>query len=332
MSEENAATEVVENSIVENPENDSVSEDASIEAPVEDSADIAAEAAEEADLSPEEEAELEAIIDEAQEEGADAEDVVKLVETFKFKSNGKEKEVTIDWKDKASIIKQLELAAAAQPAMQKASEMEKLYEENQRRTKENPWDVIKELGLDPDELAEMRIQQRIDEMKKTPEQLAQESMEKELQELRDKVKKEKEDKEAAEFARLQQEQEKELENDIMEAIDATTQLSRSPYAIKRIADTMLHAMDNGYKDVTAKQVAPLVEKEIRNEIQSMIDNMPSEYMEEFFGKKAMEKLRKNRLAKAKQIKNAKKITETAKPQPKEEKKERISMKDFMKRR
>jgi len=333
MSEENAAPEVAETPIVET------------EAPVESEAivktspetseiasSLASEAAEDADLSPEEEAELEALVDEGLEDGDSAQEIAEMVETFKFKANGKDKEITLDWNDKEDIIRRLQLSEAAQPAMQKASEMEKLYETNQRRTKENPWEMLEELGLDPDELAEMRIQDRIEEMKKTPEQIAQEAMEQELAELREKFKLEKEEKEKSEYERLQVEQEKELEDQITQAIDATTQLSRSPYVVKRIADGMLHAMDNGFEDVTAQQIAPLVEKEIREEIQNMMDNMPSEYMEEFFGKKAMEKLRKQRLAKGKKIKQAKKIEETAKPAPKAEPRKRMTMKEFMKRK
>ena len=320
MSEENVAVEPVEENV----------------APAEESQEIETEVQDvdvEDDLTPEEEAELEAMVDESIEDGDSAEQIQEMIETFKFKANGKVKEVTLDWNNKEDIIRRLQLAEAAQPAMQKAAEYEKNFDLERKRLQEDPWAVLEELGIDPDELSESRIQQRIDQMKKTPEQIEQEKMEAELIELRAKIKKEKEEKEAENYKRLQAEQEKEISEQIEAAIDSTTQLSRSPYVVKRIADTMLYAMDKGYHDVTAQSVAPLVEKEIREEIRSMMENMPTELMEEFMGKSAMEKLRKSRLMKAQKIRAAKKIEETVKPvEKKEEKTETLTMKDFLRRR
>lgn len=322
MSEENVAAPAVEEPIAP------IVEDAEIQPEIETEVP-----AQEEELSAEEEAELEAMIDESLEDGDSNEEIKEMIETFKFKANGKEKEVVLDWNNKEDIIRRLQLAEAAQPAMQKASEYEKTIDQDRKRLQEDPWAILEELGLDADTLAEERIQNRINQMKKTPEQIAQEKMEAELNELRGKFKKEQEAKEEENYKRLQMEQEKEISEQIETAIDATTQLSRSPYVVKRIADTMLYAMDKGYNDVTAQQVAPLVEKEIREEIRSMMDNMPTELMEEFMGKNAMEKLRKNRLSRAKSIKTAKKIEEVVKPsESKQEKEEKMSMRDFLKRR
>ena len=64
--------------------------------------------------------------------------------------------------------------------MRTKAEVEKKYEEGVQKLKENPWATLEERGLDPDELAEMRIEEKIKAMQKSPEQLQQESMEKEI--------------------------------------------------------------------------------------------------------------------------------------------------------
>jgi len=326
MSEENASVEVesdVAEVATETQENDGA-EGATIDA--DGTVDVNIDGGdEELALS---EGEVDEVKD-AIEDGASAEEVKEMIETFKFKANGKDQEVTLDWNDKEDIIRRLQMAEAAQPAMQKASENEKLLQEFLSDAKTKPWDVLKELGLDPDELSEQRIQDRIEQMKKTPEEVEKEEMAAELNALRDKVKKEEEARKDAEMQKVQKETEVELENQIMGAIDATQNLPKSPYVVKRVADAMLFAMDNGYPDVSADQVLPMVEKELEKEVQQMFEGMPDKILEQFIGQKTNERLRQNRLKKMKKA-PTKKVEEIKKQEvKKEETKKKISLKEFL---
>lgn len=269
-------------------------------------------------------------LEDAIEDGATDEEIQEMIETFKIKVNGKEKDVQLDWNNKEDIIRRLQMAEAAPMAMQRAAELEKNFERSLRDIADDPWSVLAELGLDPDELAEQRIQQRIAELQKTPDQIAQEARDKELEELRQKLKAQEEEKESIEFARLQQEAEQDLDNSITEALSSTTSLPKSPYVVKRIADAMLTAMQNGRDDVTPKDVIPWVEKEINEEMQGLFTAMPDKLLEQYLGNKTIDRLRQNRLSKMK-TQPIGGIRETGKNNPVESKaKKNIKLNDWLK--
>ena len=297
------------------------------------SGDVETVAVEEADfaqpLDTEAIDELAEDVEAAVEDGATEEEIQELIETFKLKVNGQEKEVTLDWNNKEDIIRRLQMAEAAQPAMQRAAELEKNFERSVQDLLDNPWDTLSELGLDPDALAEQRIQQKIEQLQKSPEQLAQESRDQELEQLRQKLKEQDEEKESLEMQRMQQEAEVDLDNQITEALSSTTELPKSPYVVKRIADAMLTAMQNGRDDVTAQDVIPWVENEINEEIQQLFSAMPDKVLEKYVGNKTIDRLRQGRLSKMK-TQPVGKIKETGKQPVSESKaKKNIKLGDWL---
>lgn len=274
--------------------------------------------------------ELADVVEEAIEEGASDEEIQELVETFKIKVNGQEKEVILDWNDKEDIIRRLQMAEAGQGAMQRSAEMERNFERSLQDLIANPWDTLAELGLDPDELAEQRIQDTIYHLQKSPEQIVQEERDIELEHLRQQLKEEQSEKEAIEFQRLQQVAEIDFDHQITEALSATTELPKSPYVVKRVADAMLSAMQSGRDDVTASDVIPWVEKQINEEMQQLFSAMPDKALEKYIGKQNINRLRKNRLSKMKS-QTAGNIKESGKQIPIEVKpKQNIRLNDWMK--
>lgn len=239
--------------------------------------------------------ELKEEIQEAIEDGASEEEVKEMIEEFTLKVNGKEKTVTLDWNDKADIVRRLQMAEAGQSAMHGKRELEKAYESEIGRLKRNPWEVLEELGLNPDEMSEQRIRARVDEMKKSPEQRQHEQLQRDLEDARAKLKEQEDEAESARFQQLQQEEASKLETEIHSALDAHTTLPRSPKTVQRVADAMLWAMDNGYENVSAEDVIPSVQDEIKNELNQFMKDLPIELMEEFIGKQSLEKFRKSRL-------------------------------------
>jgi hypothetical protein len=274
-------------------------------------------------------------IEQAIEDGASAEEVQEMIETFKIKAYGKEKEVTLDWNDKDSIRKKLELAEAAQPAMQRAAEKEKQLDAMIKALTDDPWGMVERAGHNPEKLAESKIEEVIKQMQKTPEQKAQDEKDKELEELRAKVKAEQEEKESLKFQQLQAQAEIDLENEIQEAISATTQLTKSPYSMKRVADAMAWFMDQTdedgspkYPNVKASQVAPIVEKEMTSEINSHLEGMDDKQLMGVLSKTVQERLRKGRLSK---IPPSVKTKDVGQPNIETEKPVKMSMKDFLRK-
>lgn len=268
--------------------------------------------------------ELKEEVEQAIEEGASEEEVKSMIEEFELKVNGKTKKVKVDLNDKEDLKKRLQLAEAGRGAMQEAAELKKLYQQEIGRLKENPWEVLKELELDPDQLAEERIRQKIEEMEKSPEQREKEIMQKELEDARRELERQKQEAEQVKFQQMLNEQHTKIEQDIETALSKHETLPKSRKTVARIADAMLWAIDNGFPDATVDDVIPTVEAEIKRELEQFFSEMPEESLESYFGKKNLDRLRKKRLQGAKPN-NINNIRQTAKPQEKEDNEPRKKM-------
>ena len=305
-------------------------------APVVGTGEIAAQVAQESGLrqpmtqeQTQDAVELQAEVTQAVEEGATKEEIQKLVETFKYKANGKDYEETIDWGNKDAIRKKLELAAAAQPAMQKAAQYEKAYQAEVERLRSNPWEVLKELGLDPDDLAESRIQQKIDELQKAPEQLAHEKMVAEFEAAKKELEHYKREQEEAKQTREQKHWVETFEKEINETLKATTTLPNTRYVKKRVADIMFNAMSLGFYEVTPKDVIPTVEKEIREELMEYFDGAPDQMLEALVGQKTVDRLKKQRMAQM-PPKTTASIKDTGSDKRSAAPQEKLKLNDFLK--
>ena len=236
-------------------------------------------------------------IEEAIEDGASDQEVQELIETFHLKVNGREKAVTLDWNNKDDIVRRLQMAEAGQEAMQYASERDHQIETALNAWQNNPEEFLAELGIDPDEWAERRLESKIRELQKSPEQIAQEEREQELEALRERVREQEEAQRDFEFQQLQQQHEVDLDRQITDALSATTELPKTPYVVKRVADAMLDAMRMGRTDIEVQDVIPSVVNGINSELQELFDAMPDKVLEQYLGNKTIDRLRKQRLSK-----------------------------------
>jgi hypothetical protein len=296
--------------------------------------EIAEASADEAQLQASEgssEQQLQDAVETALANGASEKEVKNLIKEFQLKVNGKVINKRIDLSDEAAVRNELQLSAAARQAMQEAANLKKLYESEVSRLKQDPFSVLAELGLDPDQLAEMRIQQRIEEMKKSPEQVEREKIQAELQAAREESRRLKEERESEQFEKLKEQAAIEIENEIEQALDAHKTLPKSRHIVKRIADSMLWAINNGY-DVSAEDVMPLVEKEWRDEMSRLMDDSPEDILEQLIGQRNIERLRAKRLN-AMNTSNAKtaasiKATAASVQKQDESPKQKIKQRDF----
>ena len=278
------------------------------------------------------EVDLQNAVEDAIASGASKKEVQNLIKEFQLKVNGKVINKQIDLSDENNLRNELQLAAAARQSMQEAANLKKMYEKEVGRLKQNPWEVLQELGLDPDELAELRIQQRIEEMKKSPEQLERERIQVELQAAREEARRLKEERDATQFEQLKEQAAAQIEVEIEQALDSHKTLPKSRHIVKRIADSMLWAINNGFDDVTAEDVMPLVEKEWRDEMSRLMDDSPEDILEQLIGQRNIERLRAKRLN-AMNTSNAKtaasiKSTSASVQKKNEAPKEKIKQRDF----
>lgn len=257
-------------------------------------------------ISQAQEAEIQEAID-----NGDAKEAQRLIKKYELKVRGKTISKEVDLSDDDYVKNQFQLAEVSKQAMQESAELKKAYQKELERFRANPWEVLEELGLNPDELAESRIHQRIEEMKKSPEQIRAEQREKELFEAREEAKRLKAEKADLENQKLQEQASIQLKDEISQAIAKTKTLPNNKYVEKRVADSMLWAMQNGFEDVTAEDVVTLVEQEMRQELSELYDQMPEDVLEHFIGKKTIERMRKRRVAQVRQAPSVNDIKQTA---------------------
>ena len=294
------------------------------------------ELSEEVEVVAETEEELKEEIEDAIDNGATKEEVKSMIREFELKVNGKTFNKKIDLSDEEAVKRELQKAYAGQMAMQQKAELEKSLEERVGLWKKNPSSMFKDLNMDVEEYLNSYMEEKLEESKKTPEQLEREQIQKELTEARRREKQLAERIKSAEYERLQEQAAKELNDDITSALDAHSDLPKSPRVVAKIADTMQWALNNGFDDVTAADVMPTVKKEIESEIQDMFEGMPLEVIEAYIGKKTFDRFREDKLKKvqkkAKTLNEIKKEVTSPKAKIKEDSRKRGRLDDFMRNR
>ena len=274
--------------------------------------------------------ELGEAVEEAIEEGATEAEVQSLIETFKIKVNGEEKDIELDWNNKEDIVRRLQMAEAGQGAMQRSAELEKVFDTELGRLQDDPMAVLEEMGFNLDEMAEQRIQRKIDELSKSPEEKAREEALKvqgekdaELEKLRSQIKEQ-------EIAQLQRQYEIDLGKEIETAISATSELPKGRYTMKQVTNVMMDAMRNGI-EMSADDAVRNVAGTMKTDIQDLLDAMPDEVLRSYLGKNNNDRLRKKRLADAKAAPPASTIKDTgAISKPESGPKRKIGMQEFLK--
>lgn len=273
-------------------------------------------------------------IENAIEEGATKEEIKEMIKEYDLKVNGKSKKVKLNLSDDKEVVRRLQLAEAGQLAMQEKAQLEKLIDQALMNAKNDPWSFLKELGLDPDDLAERRISDKVEELKKSPEQVEREAMQKELEMARKQLKQIETEKQEAIQKQLQSSALNEIDKDITEALAEDPELPKTKKTVARIADALLWAIDNGFPDATVKDVLPAVKSELRLEMDDFLSNMNDDLLENWIGKKNIERMRKKRLAAVKAQPKAvmDTVKQVSKPEEKTEKqREQIAASNFFRK-
>lgn len=261
----------------------------------------------------------------------------KMIKSLKLKIDGQEYDETlpfeieddpekVDW-----MRKNLQMSKVAQKRMQSEAQLQKEVRAFVEELRKNPRKVLSDpnIGVDLKEIAKQIIEEEIANSQKSPEQLEREKLEAELKAIRSEREKEKEEAKARELERLQQQELERYDNQITNALSKST-LPKSPYVVKKMADYMLLALENNV-DLSADEIIPVVEQEIKDELKQMFAALPEDAIESIVGKDVITKVRKKSIAKAAPptpLKSAVKDVASDKKEKKEEVK--MNYKDFFK--
>lgn len=275
----------------------------------------------------------EASIDAAQKKGdISKSEAQALKKKLKLKVDGQEIEEEVDFNDEENLKKHFQKSKAFDKRVQEFQSYKAQVDQLLKMLEEDPESVLEKMGKNVDELAEKRLTRRVEEAKKSPEQIEREKMEQELKELRDAKKKADDDRKNAELERMRNEQAQQIETDISAALDSAKSIlpKKNPLVLQRITSTMLMAMKNGYPNVTAKDVIPLVEKQWKQELQDFFNVLPEDTLEMLVGKNNFDRVRKTRVAQQRaKTQTAKQVAQDTGAKPVvEEKKQPKRMRDF----
>jgi hypothetical protein len=238
-------------------------------------------------------------------ESAAAKKEAARIRKLKLKVDGQEleEELPFDLDDNPEAVeymtRQLQLSKAAQKRMAESSQLQKEVKYFLEELRKNPKKVLADpsIGIDVKQLAAQIIEEEIANAQKSPEQLEKERLENELKALQEEREREREEAREKEFARLQEIEYERYDTLISKAIE-TSDLPKSPYVVKKIADYMLLGLNEGI-DVSPEDVLPLVRDEIQNDLREMFAVMPDEVIEKIVGKDVFNRVRKKNVAKAK---------------------------------
>lgn len=214
----------------------------------------------------------------------------------KYKLNVKGKDVEVDEKE---LLKRAQMGFAADEKWQEAARVRKQVESMLGLLQKDPAAFLEKAGFNVDELAEQRIQQRIEEMKKTPEQLELEKMRREHEALLTERERERQEAHERQIKQMQTEFAVQIETEIMQALDNPEfGLPKSPYFVKRIADVLIYDIKKNKKQtISAAKAAEIVRDEVKSEWQEVYQLTPDEVFEQMVGKDRLNKYRRSKIKK-----------------------------------
>ena len=260
----------------------------------------------------------------------------ELRKKLKLKVDGQEIEEEIDLSDDEALTKHIQKAKAFDKKAQELAQMRKEVEQLVQLAQDNPTALLQEFGHDVDKMVQEYVEAQLEQMKKSPEEVAREEAIKKQQELEQKVKQLEEEKNSAEMERIRNEQAAAIQQEIMDSLNTNSSIltAEDPEVIADISRAMLRAMNKGITDVTVKDVIPVVEERYIQKLRNRLEHVDDKVLEKAFGKNIINRLRQGRLKKAKaKTQTAKQIIKEtgASQEPKKEQEvDKQSYKDFFK--
>lgn len=263
----------------------------------------------------------------------------KMLKQLRLKIDGQEYdeqlpfEIPDDEKSREWMTRHLQKAKGADKRFQESKQLEDQVKQFVQSLQNDPKSVLAQIGIDPEEFATSFIEEKLKRSQMSPEQLEKIELQEKLKKLEEESKKKEEEYTNREKERLFKQERERIDLQMGQAIEKSD-LPKSPYVVKKMAEYMMAGLANGL-DVTPDDVLPLVREDIMKDVQQMFSLMPEDVIESVVGKEVFNKVRKRNVAKAKaatptnirsQIQDTGKSSQSTaeKPKPK------LSMKEFFK--
>ena len=231
---------------------------------------------------------------------AKKEEVKEAIRRHKLKVNGKEMEF-----DEPEVIRRAQLAESAQQKFQEASTMKKQAEQFFEALMNDPKSVL----MHPEIAKKLNFRELAEEYLSS--ELKRDLMdpaEREMEELREFKRKHEEDstnRQKSEQETAQQKRSKELQQKAAQDFDvkitdalSQTNLPKTAYTVKRVAEILLGAHKNGYAMDIATAV-DMVKEGYQTDLGAMVGGLEPEQLLKMFGDDIVKKLRKHDLAQIK---------------------------------
>ena len=233
-------------------------------------------------------------------EAAKQEAIKEEIRKHKLKINGREVEL-----DEPEVIRRAQMSESADQRYKEAATMKKQAEQFFEALLNDPKSVL----THPEIAKKLNIREFAEEMLSA--ELKRELMdpvERELEDLREFKRKQEEDitnrtkkeQETAQQARAREAQQKAaktFDTDITQAL-AQTNLPKTAYTVKRVAEILLGARKNNYAMDVATAV-DMVKEGYQTDLHAMVGGLDPEMMIKMFGDDLVKKLRKHDLAQLK---------------------------------
>lgn len=255
-----------------------------------------------------------------------------LVKKYQLKIDGKTEDFELDLSNDEEIKKHLQMSRASSKRMQESAQMKSAAEEFINLLKTDPKRVLSDpnIGVDLKKLAQEIINKEIEDAQKSPEQLQIEKYQKELEEIKAKQEKEEKERTTNERIRLQKEHEEKIQVNIETALKGSD-LPKTPYTVRKMAEMMLIALQNNV-DLSPADLVPLIRKQMIADYKELTSAANDDILEELIGKENLTRVRKKTVAKVKQqvAQTANSVKDSGKAAaPKAADKPKIKLKDWL---
>ncbi len=185
------------------------------------------------------------------------------------------------------LKKYAQIGRAKEKRFEESAKAKKEAESIKERYKSAPWEVMKELGLNPRELSEKFLLQELEEEQLSPAQKEERALKKRLKDYEDKELTAKEARQAEAHAQEVQKHAVQLDQEISAALQSSA-IPKSPAAIRRVAKVMFDALEAG-EDISTAEAISMVEDEYESDIKELFAMIgdPSKFLPPDLAKKLM---------------------------------------------
>lgn len=209
----------------------------------------------------------------------------------KIKIDGKEEFV-----DEDSVWRDYQKYRAGEKRLSEAAKLKQETEQKLSKLKEDPYSVLSELGLDPSELSEKWLRQKLEEefADHDPRDKQMRELQRRLEEYEGREKQAKEQEEMSAREKFIESRKEALSKTLAEAMESTV-LAKNPETqaalLREMAMYMRAAKEQG-EDVTPQELVEHIQSNRFKQYHTLANEFEGEELIEFLGKDVVNKIRK----------------------------------------